>query len=178
MKALIGVVLLLAAVGGGYYLYSRNTSNVSTGSNQARITDDTQSENGTFKGTLNELVKRGGNYKCNWNFKEDMTYMKGTTYVSGNKFSGEATAKTNDVELVTHMVGNGSTVYSWASVAGITTGTKFSYNELDQDREITEEDKKNAEQAFKQLDYKCSGWTPDPTKFVVPTDINFVTVVN
>lgn len=166
------VVLVLLLVGGGYYFYSRSSTRPAAQPGSTYTQSADENSDGQFEGTIGDLVNRGGNYKCEWSFSDKGTTMSGVTYVSGKKLSGEATAKTTSGDLITHMVGDGTTVYSWVEVAGFKSGTKFSYDELNSYKPTAEE-KQASDQYFQKTGYKCSAWTPEASKFVVPTDVTF-----
>ncbi len=176
-KVIAFVVIIAVVLGGGYYLYSHRGSSSSMQPSTATNTSATAptvAQPKTFSGTLNDLIKLGGNYKCDWSYNNKGTTLQGTTYVSGNKFGGSGTANTSTGNMTVNEVGDGTTMYTWFNIAGTTVGTKMPYGEMQNaSGSMTAQQKQQAQQAMQKFNYKCSPWIPDPSKFQVPTNVTF-----
>jgi len=133
------------------------------------VEDDKQMEEGSFSGSMKDLMSRGGEYKCTFASNTEVGTSTGTVYISGDKIRGdfESSVEVVSQTFKSSMINDGEFSYVWSSsmpggfktknVEGDISGeesvdTGFDYNE--------------------QLDYKCVPWSVDNSVFALP-DIEF-----
>lgn len=117
--------------------------------------------------TLKDLVMAGRPMQCT--FKEEGS--EGTVYVSGKNVRGDFSAIVEGKPVMSHMITADNTSYIWMD--GQTTGFKMT---------IDPEAAESTEQADapvqgidenKKMNYSCSNWSGDTSKFAVPSNIDF-----
>jgi hypothetical protein len=181
---IIGVIAL--AVAGGYYGMRRSatpvvTSTKSTSDNTSTSTTSTSPViTGETRSTLTDVIGRGQNLECDWKLPasttaEENPFNAGKLWTTGNK--GRSTITANLSEGMT-MEGNAvykdNTIYSWIQTAGTKMGFKFTPSELaEMDSSMTAQQRQQAEQIKQEMNFNCQPWTPDESKFELPSDVEF-----
>lgn len=145
--------------------------------------------NGSFSGSLKELVGFGKAQKCTW--EEGDNGMSGITYTDGKHsysevnnvmvadFNGEGN---NQEKGSMYAIYDGEYLYSWSSASK--EGMKMKYDENEEimkdDSEYEgeefayeEEDSEYTKSMETDYEYKCSSWRVDKSKFNLPKDIKF-----
>lgn len=173
---LLGVAVIIVA---GILIFKNKTPQTPT--DTVNTTPDSASAGGTMlagkKMAFSEMVKQGGAYQCSVDQYLDagMQQMtKGTVYVDDGKIRGEYSTTVQGMTIDTRVIVRDGFAYTWTSMASIgykapvvetvggdaSVGTagKYSWND--------------------QLigDYDCKPWSPDSSKFTVPTNITFQTM--
>ncbi len=170
IASIIGLIILS---GVGFVLYQKSQTPVPSTALQTNLevqvtslpTSVPEDERRSFK----DLTLAKGNQQCT--FQDADTGNSGTIFVSSGKTRGDLVSKTGDTSINSHMISDGSTVYIWMS--GNNTGLKTSFDKVDQAG--------GNQKTFdinKQIDYKCSGWSQDNSKFTLPQDIKFTDLGN
>lgn len=198
MKNFILVLLGLAVIGSGiYYWYttrepdeSADTMMTELSGEEAIVTEEsTSSEEYPMEGTasfsattLEALMAMGRNLSCNFTHESDGTTIAGVFNVSGQKMSGDYNVTApNGAVMNARMVSDGQFMYSW----GDTTPGMGVKIDLTKAKEMSSEatpsgTTNNAQPQLDALgqpfDYTCSPWEVDPAVFVVPTNINFLSL--
>ncbi len=170
------VVAVVLALGGGVYLNTHKDKVQDEGElkvNSNVSTDVSASTTVSSNGSLRSLLARGENSICTFNQTNGSSSARGTIYISGNMMRGDFVGSFNGgVAMTSHMLRNGNEVYVWSGAQGAqmnwggmmaaSNSTKVKSNvDLDQ-----------------KVNYSCSSWTPDSTKFTLPTDVHFTNISN
>lgn len=130
------------------------------------------SQEESITSNLFDLIKEGKTIKCSFSMSDENGTNSGTTYVSGSKLSSVFKIKPNEgAEIESNTIMDGDWVYIWST--NMPQGTKMKVSEIpSQDADNT------TKQQFETLNnpfaYKCSPWTADNTKFIPPSEIQFV----
>ena len=169
-KIIVGAVVAVAVVAGLWYYLSGMGANTTTPSDQAgAVASQDEATSGT--GTLESLIARGGNYQCTVTISNEGTQSSGVVYISGNKLSGDFTAVAQGVTVKAYMISDGEYVYSWSDM--VAQGFKMPV-------EVSSSASAGAAQTGIDMaagvSYDCDPWTPDASKFVPPTTIEFSTL--
>ncbi len=172
---LIGLVVGAVVVGGGYFLIAKRDMplpfpNQPVAENQEKIESkaETQAQEGKFNGSLAELAARGGSWKCTVDITTAQSVSSGITYSSGGKVRGDFTTKVQGYGNVeSHMITDGTDVYTWTSVTPQGFKTKMS---TPGETAVTSGQAVNTNQPYT---YDCESWTTDVSVFVIPSDITF-----
>lgn len=196
MPIIIAIVAAIVVVGGGLFYYSggmsggysmdesENADDTVTPSNSwsfgATQTGSYQGDpksgagkmaSGSFTGSWNDLVKRGGNYMCTINSAGANDVTSGTVYVSGTDLRGEFVSKTAAGQVTSNMLKKGDMMYVWSSAypqgfmmkadapASQTSSTATQGQGVDQGQ---------------SYDWNCSATGVDASKFVKPANIEFM----
>lgn len=122
-KLALGIVAAVVVIGGGAYFYMSSNSAAPSGDSMQNETggEMTKEEAGEFKGSVHDLMARGGDWKCDIgsqaNTGAGVSFSSGTVYVSGKKLKGDFSISVPSLGNVSaYMVSDGEYIYSWSSV--------------------------------------------------------------
>ncbi|MCR4324336.1 MAG: hypothetical protein NUV69_01465 [Candidatus Curtissbacteria bacterium] len=153
-----GAIALVAVIGIGAFVFNRGKSTETTtpGSPEAQT---------QVKGTIAGLF--GKNQTCTVKYPGQST--EGTIYVSGNKVRGDFTmTDPNGTEMHSSMINDSEYTYTWTPVMG--QGVKIKNSAA---TEQTQDQNQDFD-VNKEVDMKCSSWSPDNSKFTPPSDVQFM----
>lgn len=164
----LGLLLLVS-----FALTGCGTKNSTTTGTQTDTTGSSQGQN--FKGSLLDMIKLGKSVKCTYSTSGEDGSTTGETYVSGTKARTDFTLTSKDgTKTDSHSVMDGEWVYIWTSATE--QGTKMKISDMQKSADSsaantsTAPENKNLTQS---VDYKCSPWVPDDSKFAAPSNITF-----
>lgn len=146
-------------------------SNPSTSTQTADTAQNTSNQSlGDFaKGSIASLLTAGKNVTCSMQYPDGNG--SGTVYVTGKKMRGEFTVKTDaSKEYQSSMIQDGEYAYMWSDADK--KGTKFKVSGIPTPSPATAA-KSEAVDINQEVDLKCSTWSVDPSKFIVPADVEF-----
>ena len=176
MKYLIGLAVAVAVVLGGYFVINQHSTSDAPANTDGASMEQEASE-GAFEGSLADLSRRGGNWKCvvetTANTGAGSVASSGTVYVSGEKVRADFTSEVPGFGVVdAYMIADGAYVYSWTSMTpqGVKT-------EMVADTEETTEDVPTSGSGYDpnhSYEYDCQMATADASLFVVPGDVTFI----
>lgn len=162
----IGAVAAVAIIGGGAYLVLSNrpsSSGPSTAQQQTETQANTQTSNPK---SLRDLMALANNQTCT--FTDVDSQNQGTVYVGGGKVRGDFSGDTGANVQNTHMIYDGADVYVWFD--GAKEGFKGNLDSLTQASGQTGTTSSGSKSLDpdKQVDYQCSPWTVDNSRFQLP----------
>ncbi|MFH1186831.1 MAG: hypothetical protein V1697_01510 [Candidatus Levyibacteriota bacterium] len=161
---IIAAIAILAIIGSALYLnLGKKTSNIPA-------EEKTQTTGEMVKGTIKSLFGTNKNTICTINDTENQG--SGKLYISNNKVRGDFTLKTEGEMMESHFIQDGEFTYIWSSE--MEKGIKMKADLITEDS--PEGDNSFQEQAVdlnKEVDYKCSNWAVDNSKFAPPSNIEF-----
>ncbi len=132
---------------------------------------------GDTTSTFPDIIGRGQNLECDWKLPTagpENPFGTGKLYTTGSKGRSEIAGTTNGIAIEADVIYKDDSAYTWITVAGTTTGFKFSKAELESmSTEMTAERKQQAEQIKSEMIFSCKSWTPDESKFALPTGVEF-----
>jgi len=174
----IAVVALLALAGGGAYMASQGkfSSQVSKEELGNSNMDDSHEDEKTddhqpMETTMRSLLSKGENLVCTFSRIDDESDIQGTVYISGSggEIRGDYTIQTRAVsDMEAHMVKQNNTIYAWSSMSS--QGTMMSTDE----NAPAESESSSAIDMDEKVEFKCDSWNPDPSKFELPSNIEFM----
>lgn len=153
-KLLLGIVVL-AVVGGGAYALSQKQAD-------APMPEAVEAE--PQETTLAALLTLPTPQVCTFTNSTEAAQTAGTVYVAGGKARGDFEATVAGRTYHAHMIAMEETVYSWVDETGIGVKSAVSAGESAGDAGFD---------ATKNLSYTCTSWTPDESRFVLPSGITF-----
>ena len=163
-KILIGVVILLA-LGAGYYFYSKNNGGL----------PGSGTEVSSGMNSLRDLIGASVPQKCTFSSEDaESGKSEGTTYIAGGKVRSDFTNVVSGKTTTSHMITDSKTSYIWEE--GQKTGVKMTIEEPEKgEADIpTSTESEGAQTDLDQkMDYKCSAWLPDSSLFNPPSDVTF-----
>lgn len=171
MKILIGLIAAAALAVGGFfafnsYIYQEKQADTL----EPRGAD--ASEPGKTEGSLQDLAKRSGDWKCTVDASTAQSVSSGVTYISGGKIRADFTTSVQGYGNVdSHMLADGTHVYSWSSM--MPQGIKTAQTAAGQGGAETSGSGMDANQSYS---YDCQPWTPEPSVFAVPAEVTFRTL--
>ncbi len=192
-KTLLGVVVAILALIGGYFALGLNkeqtpeveektvvqeeTKNTNeeateTTSDEPEITVSTTEQPSSKKMAFNEFIKNGGSYKCE--VKQALSDMdnSGTVYIDGERIRGDFTTIAEGRKMDTSFIFREGYSYTWSSALP-NTGFKMKVEKTatgDTKADTSGTYSWNAEQIG---DYNCVAWTVGLDKFALPRGVTF-----
>lgn len=125
--------------------------------------------------SLLDLMNLGKNQKCTWETVDEDGSTTGTIYISGKKFRQEIMMRDEaGTESTTDAISDGTYIYMWGS-ADPTNGLKMNLAETAEDSDTvpTGTVQSNPVELDEDLNYRCSGWGVDGSKFNLPAGVTF-----
>jgi hypothetical protein len=174
--AVVAAVALALAAGGTYYVYTKQDTTVSDEnvvypSDMTNAERDAQIQGGTNasgESSIRTLLSLGKNVRCDIKTADSA----GVAYVAGNRvradFEVTASASTADDA---HMISTGEHIYVWSGSQGmkmLATDANANGSAQTQGNTQTGLDTK--------IEYTCTDWNVDETKFTPPVSVNFTDV--
>ncbi len=162
-KTIAIVVAAVVVLGGGYYFYAHRSASPSM-YGDADATQD-KGANGTFSGSLQDLMARGGNYKCTFDSSTADAQSSGTVYQAPGKTRGDFVSKAQGVTVMSHMISMDGYVYTWTDISPVGYKTKVTPTSASAPAYGSESAQGGANQAY---NYDCVAWSPDASVFTLP----------
>ena len=179
-SAVVAILIAVIVLGGiGAFIMSRRSSTSAPSSAADRSTPagtESAVPTGETTSTLPDIIGRGQNLECDWRLPnvEANPFGTGKLYTTGNKGRSMISGNSSGMSIDGNAIYKDNTVYSWISVGGTTVGFKFDKAELESmSAEMTAEQKQQAEQIRSEMVFKCIPWTPDESKFILPSGVEF-----
>lgn len=179
------ILIIIAAVVltgiAGVTMMRRPSSSSNPSAAMERASDATAESTvpaGETTSTLPGIIEQGKNLECDWKLPTDNgaanPFGTGKLYTTANKGRSEITGNSGGMNIDGNAIYKDGEAYSWITVAGTTMGFKFDKAELENmNSEMTPEQKQQAEQIRSKMIFSCKSWTPDESKFTLPTGVEF-----
>jgi hypothetical protein len=162
---MIAVVILLLLAGGWYYMTSKKTD----------MTVSTQNPTGTTQpstvSNLRDLISKGIAQNCTFNTEKTA----GSVYVNGKSVRGDFDTTIDNAVMKSHMIVKDNTSYIWTDGKG--AGIKMSFDPSATPA-ATSSSSGTSGGSFDpsvNMNYKCSVWIADNSKFDLPAGVTFST---
>ena len=124
--------------------------------------------------TLAQLLG-GDNQMCT--YEDPETGDSGTFYVAGGSMRGDVTSTTDGKTETNHMIFMDGYMYIWmdGETTGFKTATDFEGEEEADTADINGDTETSTTfDTQKELDYNCSSWRVDSSKFTLPEGVEFM----
>jgi|GEM_PF-794648 len=166
-KTIISIILLVLVIVGGYFVVTHSKTNSSPESEEVSNENPTENER---KMAFFDLVKQGDSYKCTIDIDIDYNIdsaasvdYSGTAYMYNGMVRAEYSGKVQDQEIVATTIVRDGYAYGWVG-----SSAKLGF------KQKIDPSLPNAYDFNKSIaDYDCDNWTPDPSKFELPS-IKFI----
>jgi hypothetical protein len=166
LYALIGLVVIGA---GAWFVLGQKEASSEASMQGSETSEPVSTETQAFKGSMQELMARGGSWRCDVSITAEGISSTGTTYVAEGKVRADFVSTMPQVgQVETHMLMLGNTAYTWTSM--MNTGFKFPIRGAEADPEVSAEVSAQLNQDY---DYRCTAWPTDESKFELPSGITF-----
>ena len=162
----------IALAGAAWFAFGQGAGTTTdTGQQTAGQSSMVSDESFDEQTTLAAIQARGGSWKCDVSSTGPTANSSGTVYVAGERLRGDFTSEVPQVGMTidSHIVSDGSYTYTWSSAAAQGVKAKVT-------TEGEAGGKTSDSQTFDSgatMDYKCSAWPTDESKFAVPSDVTF-----
>jgi hypothetical protein len=163
-KVIIAAVIAVVVIGvGGFLVFGSGDDN--TENTQANASSE-RTENSSF----NQLLARGENGKCTYDYTDDAGNRSyGTAYFSQDKMFGDFTNVTAEgMTYQANVIRNGDTQYVWEKDSN--EGYKTNVTESTEESQTETSETIDPDQNY---EFKCVSWTVDNSMFEVPSDVTF-----
>lgn len=160
-NAIIGVLVALAVIGGGWWYFSWQSENA-----------DVSSTSETSSTTFGELIARAGSWTCEVRVATDGAPSVGVTYIADGKIRADFTSTVEAMggtAVTSHMIQADGYIYTWSDMAP--QGMKMKTREGEAVADVGTQE---AVPHDASVDYTCAPWAPDASQFVPPENISFM----
>ncbi len=128
------------------------------------------------KMAFSEYIRGNGSYKCEVSQNMSGVNTEGTVYVSGGMMRGEYNSVIEGRTMQMTMVVKDGYTYSWNSMM---PGTGFKAKVMEADTNTGTNVPSNYSFDTSQVgEYNCQNWVTDASKFTIPTNIKFQSVIS
>lgn len=165
---IIGAIVVIVVLVAFFLMQKSNpsTSSQTADTMQNQTNDDTAAS--MTKGSIASLLTAGKNVTCSMTYPDGKG--SGTIYVSGKKMRGDFTMMDASREYKSSMIQDGEYAYMWSDADK--KGTKFKVAGIPSPSPVANA-KMDTADINQEVDLNCSTWGVDPSRFVVPTDVEF-----
>lgn len=118
--------------------------------------------------SMKQLIASGKTQKCSFSDTSAGSNTQGVLYMSGGKIRGDVTVTGGQTISGVHMIVMGQDTYIWMD--GMTMGFKST---LAASNQPTSKPSTTGINADKMINYECTSWAADTSKFVLPTTVTF-----
>ena len=134
----------------------------------------------TYKGTLQELMKKGKAVKCSFELDNNGFLTTGSYYIDNETpmtrgdISMTMEIEGEEKEIVNHTIFKDEKVYSWQD--GEKNGMIFNADEdtsEDEELEEIQEESDEFDYSNEEIDFDCVNWKIDKSVFDLPKEVNF-----
>lgn len=167
-KTLTIIVVVLIVVGAVWFMMGKKGSVPGAG------LGDTASDGGVFSGSMLDLMKRGGSYRCTYAVTSEQGKMDGVAYVSGKRMRTDITTDISGQggqKMESHMINDGEFIYTWSP--SMPQGVKMAAPKADAAPEPGAPVQGQYDYNQK-VDYKCAAWIADSSLLTPPTNVQFM----
>lgn len=165
----IGAIVIIVVLIAFFMMQKTNPSTSSQSVNETQKVTESESLGSVTKGSIASLLAAGKNVTCAMTYPDGKG--SGTIYVSGKKMRGDFTVIMDaSKEYKSSMIQDGEYAYMWSDLDK--KGTKFKVSGIPTPTPATTP-KTDTVDINQEVDMNCSTWGVDPSKFVVPTDVQF-----
>ena len=164
----VAIIALLLLGAGGYFLFSKNSANPTQTQTSATNEAETATENSAMS-SLIDLVTSGKTNQCTFDVAAETGSTKGTIYIAGEKMRGdiETTTKEGKTSQM-YMIRDNDMYYMWGGELPSGIKMTFDVDELKTNTQASQNVDLNA-----KIDYRCSDWIADNSKFTPPSNVKF-----
>lgn len=166
MKTVIGLALAIVIALGVYALTSGKFASKETPTDTK--TDASVQNELQGNGSLQNVLSFNQNLTCTFERTDENGSFTGTAYVADNKFRGDFVMNLSDIGLVnSQLIKRDGVTYVWTG----NQGSKFTDAAINPDAETKPDT--NAVNLEDEVQYSCTPWKKDLTKFEIPQDVTF-----
>lgn len=160
-KTLIGIIVVAIVAIGAYLMFKKG--------DMGSAMNDAQ-KSAAQSGSIASLAAMSAPSKCTVTHSEDSYESSGTVYVAGGKMRGDFSSTMSGKTVESHMISDGTTVYTWSSA--MPQGVKMTVAATAQPQSPGAPAEANMFQ--QNVSYDCEAWAPDNSMFDLPSDVNFM----
>lgn len=165
----IGAIVIIVVLIAFFMMQKTNPSTSSQSAKETQNTTKSESLGSATKGSIASLLAAGKNVSCTMTNPDGKG--TGAIYVSGKKVRGDFTTMTDpSKEFKSSMIQDGEYAYMWSDADK--KGTKFKVSAIPTPTPNSASTT-DAVDINQEVDMNCSTWTVDPSKFIVPADVQF-----
>jgi hypothetical protein len=174
------VMGLVTVGGGGYLVYLKMQGSEGEKETPREVTTETKTQDtekelptdDMVSGTFASLLGLGQNLICQFTYFDGTSASDGTFYIAqgGERLRGDFTSTIGGQTIESHLIRNDGFNYTWSS--SLNQGAKIKI-EPEVKSQVTAQ--KNTQMPIDENTvYDCTPWSIDPSKFVLPSGIEFI----
>ena len=181
VTVILTAIVVLAGIGAAVMMSQRGATPSASNVEKSMVEQKTASKTAAIdnvSSTFPDIVGKGKNLECDWKIPNPSAatnpFGQGKLYTTANKGRSALSGNVSGTVFDANAIYKDNSVYSWIDFGGNKTGFKFDPEELTElNSNMTPEQKQQAEQIKSEMIFNCKSWTPDESKFVLPTGVDF-----
>jgi len=174
LTVLVGVV----AVGGVWYVVEQKSEVSEEADLEKEETEQMSEEDLSGMGSFSSLMGLGRNLTCDFSYSASDAggAVAGTVYIAGENIRGDFEMEQAGEVYKSHMIQDGEMAYTWTTSSQGTFAFKSEINkaETEASAQYSANAADRSMDLSQEVDYKCRTWNKDESKFVPPSNINFL----
>lgn len=123
-------------------------------------------------GSIDDLLAKNKNLKCELIVKDGGELLAGTTYISGTKARSDFKTKMDGQTVNGHMISDGTWVYSWMDELP-QQAMKIKVDAMQSPEVKDNEQAVGVANYEDKMDYDCYSWSKDDSMLTPPSDVKF-----
>lgn len=178
MKNIIIGILIVLALGAGWYYWSTNqneTTTTETTTQEDTTSEDTTTEESDSSNNLMSLLQSGENQMCTYSVEQNGNTISGVIYMSGENMRNNYELTGESEEIMGSMIKQGDTMYIWGPSVPQGIKMTFDLEQLQAQAEANPEQPQSTTpfDVTQDMEYSCDPWNVDETQFMPPANITF-----
>jgi hypothetical protein len=164
-KVIIGIIAAILIVSGGAWYLSQGKAGM--GDTNTEVVESSQGA-----GTFADLLSQAGSRTCTVKTFIEEAPSTGTVYIANGKIRGDFVSMPEamgSAEVTSHMIQADGYVYTWTDM--MPQGMKMKMPEASAQGQTTTQ---GSVPADTRVEYSCSLWITDDTKFEPPAEVSFM----
>jgi hypothetical protein len=168
-KIVVGIVIFILILLGAGGMYVMTQKSVKAPAPPAPTAEPTKATAAEAKGTIKSLLASGVPQSCTFT-SEKQASTSGTVYIAGGKMRGDFTTTSQGQSMTGHLIIDSGYSYIWSDL--LTRGMKVALTEGSASATTANQ----GMDVNQSVSYTCKPWTPDASKFTLPTNITFTAI--
>lgn len=173
IKVLVAGLAAVVVVGGGAYFFINNSG--SNNNEQAAPANGTTVQSTASKTSLKELLARGDNLECTFDYTDEIgNNTTGTIYVASKKVRADMVFTEKDKQPKEYgMIRDETYLFTWDKTTNEGFKVKTTSLEASDSGRAKELQKQQTLDEDRQYEFDCSDWSPDVSFFSPPGNVKF-----
>lgn len=139
----------------------------------SKVDQTKQPQSEKISGSIEDLMSRNRNIRCELVVKSGDDVMSGTTYISGTRARSDYKSKMGEQTVTSHMISDGTWLYTWSEEYP-DQAIKMNIKDMEAVSGEAEAQEAGIENYQENFDYDCYNWVKNDSVFTPPSNLKFI----